>query len=331
MNIDLSHRADIEIYHGDPQSELLRTIRDTMNYEGFRRTVGFSGLDGVRAALNDGMPDLLVLDTKFDGGEVCSTVNELRHNELGKNPFVPVIVTTWEPSSELINDLSNCGADAVLVKPFAPKQLMDRMGALANNRQPFVVTSDYVGPDRNKGSIQDSKLPLIAVPNTLRNKANGEPLDLEHLQQEIDATMAQVNEQKLSRHAYQIGFLIAIILPEYNSDELDDSVLDKIDCLTFVAQDVKRRMSGTRYEHVSDLCQTLVDVVTRIQTDFPTPRVKDMKLLKPLSDAILAGFHPDNDAAAMAAEITDSIKVFEAKQTRPAPTTALSEQIWLSW
>ena len=318
MLIDRNHRADIDIFHGDPQSELLRTIRDAMNHEGFRRVAGFGALESARAALNDNIPDLLVLDTKFGGSEVCSTVNELRHYDLGKNPFVPVIVTTWEPSRDLIHSLANCGADAVLVKPFAPKQLFDRIGTLANNRQPFVVTSDYVGPDRNNRSNLDSKLPLIEVPNTLRAKARGESLDLERLQQAIDATMAQVNEQKLSRHAYQISFLVGLILPAHNSDKLDDSVLGNINSLTFVAQDVKRRMSGTQYEHVSDLCQTLLDVVTRIQEDFPTPSAKDMKLLNPLSDAILAGFHPDNDAAAMAEEITDSIKTYEAKQTSGA-------------
>lgn len=201
MAIDRDRRGAIDIYHGDPQSDLLQTIRDTMNHEGFRRMVGFSSLTDVRASLNVGAPDLVVLDSGLEGGDVCSTVNELRHNELGRNPFVPVIVTTWEPSHDLIHRLANCGADAVLVKPFAPKQLMDRMESLASNRRPFVVTSDYVGPDRSKESSEKSKLPLIEVPNTLRAKVRGEPLHMERLQQAIDATMAQVNEQKLSRHA----------------------------------------------------------------------------------------------------------------------------------
>ena len=56
----------------------------------------------------------------------------------------------------------------------------------------------------------------------------------------------------------------------------------------------------------------------RIQEDFPTPGAKDMNLLKPLSDAILAGFHPNSDAAAMAQEITDSIKTYEAKHISDA-------------
>ena len=319
MTINRDRRGAIDIYHGDPQSNLLQTIRDTMSHEGFRRMSGFGGLENLRASLNVGSPDLVVLDSGLEGGDVCSTVNELRHNEIGRNPFVPVIVTTWEPSHDLIHRLANCGADAVLVKPFAPKQLMDRMESLASNRRPFVVTSDYVGPDRSKEPKEQSKLPLIEVPNTLRAKVRGERLDLESLQQAIDATMAQINEQKLSRHAYQIGFLVGLILPAYKDGELDGSTLERINQLVFVAQDVMRRMIGTQYEHVSDLCRSLIGVVTGIQESFPKPNEKDMKLLSPLSDAILMGFHPDTDAAAMASEITDSIEQFEARQTRGRP------------
>ena len=84
MAIDRDRRGAIDIYHGDPQSDLLQTIRDTMNHEGFRRMVGFSSLTDVRASLNVGAPDLVVLDSGLEGGDVCSTVNELRHNELGE-------------------------------------------------------------------------------------------------------------------------------------------------------------------------------------------------------------------------------------------------------
>ncbi len=319
MTINRDRRGSTDIYHGEPQGNLMQTIRDTMNHEGFRRMSGFNGLEEVRVSLRDGTPDLVVLDSGLKGGDVCSTVNELRYNELGRNPFVPVIVTTWEPSRDLIHRLASCGADAVLVKPFAPKQLMDRMESLAGNRRPFVVTSDYVGPDRSKETKEQSKLPLIEVPNTLRAKVRGEPISIDRLQQEIDATMAQVNEQKLSRHAYQIGFLVGLILPAYQDGKLHESTSEKINQLVLVTQDVMRRTTGTQYEHVSDLCRSLIGVVTGIQDSFPKPAEKDMKLLSPLSDAILMGFHPDTDAAAMASEITDSIEKFEARQARGAP------------
>ena len=47
MLIDRSHRADIDIFHGDPQAELQRSIRDAMSHEGFRRVAGFGALERV--------------------------------------------------------------------------------------------------------------------------------------------------------------------------------------------------------------------------------------------------------------------------------------------
>ena len=187
---------------------------------------------------------------------------------------------------------------------------------MANRRKKFVVTSGYVGPDRRKDQTRESPIPLIDVPNTLRAKVQGESVNLTVLQQEIDTALTEVNEQKLSRHAYQIGFLVGIIQPAYNTGELDASVLEEINHLVFVARDVERRMIGTRFEHVSSLCQTLIGLVTGIQESFPKASDKDMELLKQLSDAVLVGFHPNNDSAAMAAEISDSIKFFEAMQAR---------------
>ncbi len=316
MSIQREQRSDIGIYHGDPQSNLLRTIRDTMTHEGFRGLTNFGNLEDIRSALDDDNPDVLVLGAEFVDGSVCETINELRHNETGKNPFVPVIVTTWEPDQELVERVADCGADALLVKPFAPKQLIQRIECLANRRKKFVVTSNYIGPDRRTDPNRASPIPLIDVPNTLRAKVRGESVNLTVLQQEIDAALAEVNEQKLSRHAYQIGFLVGIIDPAYNEGELDASVLEEINHLGFVARDVERRMIGTQFEHVGDLCQSLIGLVTGIQASFPKASDKDMELLKQLSDAVLVGFHPNNESAAMAAEISDSIKSFEAKQDR---------------
>ena len=153
MQIDRVQRASIDIYHGDPQSNLLRTIRDTMNHEGFRGMTNFGSLETVCDALNAATPDVLVLGAELEDDSVCSTINELRHSETGRNPFVPVIVTTWEPDQNLVEKVANSGADALLVKPFAPKQLIDRIEHLAHKRKPFVVTSDYIGPDRRNDTL----------------------------------------------------------------------------------------------------------------------------------------------------------------------------------
>ncbi len=316
MAINREQRSDIDIYHGDPQSNLLRTIRDTMNHEGFRGMSNFGSLGDVRAALDRESPDVLVLGSEFRDGSVCSTIKELRHNETGRNPFVPVIITAWEPDRNLVEKIVDSGADALLVKPFSPWQLIERIDCLANRRKPFVVTSERIGPDRRKDTSRESEIPLIDVPNTLQAKAQGIAINASSLQQEIDDALTEVNEQKLLRHAFQVGFLVGVIVPTYDAGKFEAEVLDEIKLLVFVARDVERRMRGTQYEHVSGLCQTLIDLVTDMQENFPNASEKDVELLKQLSDAVLVGFHPDNDAAAMASEISASIKTFEAKRSR---------------
>lgn len=109
---------------------------------------------------------------------------------------------------------------------------------------------------------------------------------------------------------------MGLIVPTFDASKLDSAVLEEIKLLVFVARDVERRMRGTQYEHVSGFCQTLIRLVTYMQVNFPNASEKDVELLKQVSDAILVGFHPDNDAAAMASEISASIKTFEAKRSR---------------
>ena len=187
---------------------------------------------------------------------------------------------------------------------------------MANRRKPFVVTSERIGPDRRKYPHRESEIPLIDVPNTLRTKVHGVDVSPGELRQNIDVVLTEVNEQKLLRHAFQIGFLVGVIPPTYDAGKLDESVLEETNLLVSVTRNIERRMRGTQYEHVSDLCQTLISLVTRMQENFPNLSDKDTELSKQLSDAVLVGFHPDNDAAEMASEISASIKSFEAKRTR---------------
>ncbi len=161
-----------------------------------------------------------------------------------------------------------------MVKPFSPWQLIERIDCLANRRKPFVVTSERIGPDRRKDASRESEIPLIDVPNTLQAKAQSIAINAGSLQQKIDDALTEVNEQKLLRHAFQVGFLVGVIVPTYDAGKFEPEILDEIKLLVFVARDVERRMRGTQYEHVSGLCQTLIGLVADMQENFPTPAKK---------------------------------------------------------
>ena len=68
--------------------------------------------------------------------------------------------------------------------------------------------------------------------------------------------------------------------------------------LLYVAEDSRRRMVGTKYDHVSELCQSLIKVTVNIRAAGGSPESKDVRLLNPLSQAIQAGFGTGTAAAA---------------------------------
>src|SRR3546814_3917356 len=63
------------------------------------------------------------------GGDACEVLHAVRHNKLGKNPFVPVILTSWRPQPDLVRRVVDSGADDFLVKPLSPGKLLQRVEA----------------------------------------------------------------------------------------------------------------------------------------------------------------------------------------------------------
>ena len=185
---------------------------------------------------------------------------------------------------------------------------------LINDRKPFIVTSDYIGPDRRRYLGRgDSSIPLIDVPNTLRTKANGEVVDLTELSTAVNDAMSEVNDQRLVRHSYQINLLVEMIVPAYGKEKVAPVIRVHVQKLAAVAEEVSCRLAGSRFEHVAEICQNLRDVADSINSNWQAPNQKDIDLLKPLSQAVLASFNPDRDSSDMAGEIAGMVSKFAGK------------------
>ena len=307
---------DVSILFGEPESGLRHALRAALNREGFSDVRDFDKADPVREALSKGEPDLLLIDSEMDEGEADSLITDVRHNRLGKNPFIPVIVTIWEPTRELVQRVASSGTDDMLVKPLSPAQLFDRIRALVNNRKPFVVTSDYIGPDRRKDLERESNIPTIEVPNTLRAKVKGEPINRGSIDALIQEAQHDINDQRLKRNAFQIGFLVNLLLPEFSKSEVTDERIQSVDRLIQVSRDTGERMKGTEYEHVSSLCSTMIRVASSISDAITLPDEKDISLLKPLSEAIVAAFNPHDSAVDIASQISSAVSTYESKKQK---------------
>lgn len=313
--------GDIVVVLGDPKSETRRLLRGAMAASGYREVRECADIKAVETHVESAVPpDLLITDTKMPGGDIFEVISRMRRGEKGDNPFVPVIMLTWDANADVIRKAVGCGVDDILAAPISPADLFGRIKTLVSKRKPFVVTSDYIGPDRRRdaGRNAGDGIPLIDVPNTLRSKAMGEPVNVSELKAAVGEVMTEINDQRLVRHSYQINFLVGIIFPAYQAGEITPEIRVHVTQLAEVAAEVEGRLAGSRFEHVGELCQTLSGVATSIRGSWREPNRKDVELLKPLSQAILAGFNPDKDSTDMASEITNMVSKFSGKANEDA-------------
>ena len=305
----------IVVLLADAKAEMRRLVHDAFRNFGLRGVRDYSSVMALQASIASNVqPDLIVTDARFPDGEVFGLVERMRRGDLGNNPFVPVILMTWNADADLIKKAVDCGVDYILAAPISPQDVFKRIQILIADRKPFVVTSDYIGPDRRRDpSRGDSDIPLIDVPNTLRSRALGEIVDLDALDAMVQETMAEVNEQRLIRHSYQINLLVGMILPAYASGKVTPEIQVHVQKLAAVAEEVRDRLIGSRFEHVGELCQNLSDVADSIHSNWEKPSRKDIDLLTPLSQAVLASFNPKRDSSEMAGEIAGMVSKFSGK------------------
>ena len=123
-DVDHRRRETIEIFIGDPKPHLLQALRNALLHEEFGATADFGKVEEVLVALKHQCPDVLILDAGLDDGDVSDVIRKIRSHEIGDNPFVLVIVTTWEPDRDSVRRVASCGTDAMLIKPISPGQVL---------------------------------------------------------------------------------------------------------------------------------------------------------------------------------------------------------------
>lgn len=300
---------EVALFVVEPNPQIRECIKEALLDLGFRLIKHFEKVSRLKEGIEAAMPDLIVADVGITDGDVCSMFYAIRHHQTGDNPFVPIISTSWSGTEQLLRKVIDSGADDLLIKPFSVGLLKERIERLVHFRKLFIVTSDYIGPDRhNMPRPQPEHLPLLKVPNTLQTKATSEgDVDPAELQKGIDYAVSVVNEHKMIRHAHQIVYLSDLIVPAFARKTANGSLENLIERLIYVTGDLARRMKETRFSHVSKLCGSLIKVTTAIHEKVDNPDSKDLKLLPELAQATQAAFTSDEKIISLVQDISVSV------------------------
>src|SRR5580692_3325713 len=194
----------------DPVGANRNATRMALYTLGFRHIETAATLESFAEQIIFSPPDLAICEAHGVDNDLCALIQRLRQGETGENPFVVIIVTAWDNSNTLVGRVVNSGADDLILRPFSVAQLSQRIRTHVERRKGFVVTSDYIGPDRRRNADRPSDVELFQPPNSLKMKVQ-ENLTADaaakRLESELAAVRSKFDSEKLSRDAFQICVL----------------------------------------------------------------------------------------------------------------------------
>jgi len=172
-------------------------IKTYLEKEGFQAIVAHDGEDGL-SMIKTAKPGFVILDImlpKMDGWEVCRRLRSFSD--------VPVLMlTAREEEIDRVLGLS-LGADDYVVKPFSPRELLERVKAILRRARPVQSKKEQV---LSQGG-------LVLDPEKLKVTLQGEPVSLtSHEYKLLHALMRSpgrvFSRSELLDHFYQHGEVV---------------------------------------------------------------------------------------------------------------------------
>jgi DNA-binding response OmpR family regulator len=298
----------------DPVSANRTATRATLYALGFRRTETVSTIEAFVEAIQTRPPDLAMCEAQGADEELCQTIQQLRQGGAGYNPFVVIMVTAWEKNAQLINRVVSSGADDLILRPFSTALLGSRIEAHIERRKGFVITTDYVGPDRRKDETRQSNVPLFEPPNSLKMKAKDKlsaDAIAKRLEGELRAAREKLSSEKLRRDAFQVCILWRLMQEGLPSRGMPP----ELEKLSTLARSMDQRCRDGEIAEAREWCDGLLAAVEGLTLGLD--RNASMHLLGHAALSLHHVFHPETSAADHLAEIDATVAIIRARNQVP--------------
>ena len=278
-------RASVLLF--DPVHVNQRTTRYALFEIGFRQIECVSSLAEFKTVLADSAPALVVAESSATDSDIFNIVRQVRRSELGANPFVVFLLTTWSRDTTHIRRAIECGADDLIVRPFSTSFAEERVKTLIKGRKDFVVTSDYIGPDRRKDSERASDAPALKVPNFLQATVENDQEALNDANNWIREAKETVVAERLRRIAMRIVITAELHISKHTEGGLPVP-LDSADMMRS-ARELRAQLVKASRREAAEVAEALIDQVQTIsKAENPAP--SNLRLIKELAMGAYAAF-----------------------------------------
>lgn len=99
--------------------------------------------------------DLIITDWMENPDHGIKLTKKIREGGAGPNPYVPIIMTAGYSHLSTVLRARDSGISDYLVKPFSAKALASRISRVVEDKRHFVISENFVGPDRRFGQVKD--------------------------------------------------------------------------------------------------------------------------------------------------------------------------------
>ncbi|MFC4272082.1 response regulator [Sneathiella chungangensis] len=288
----------------DPEPSMRQNTRSALLNIGFGEVIACAdGREFVERA-ERGDFDLIVAETAGEKADIHHVIRDIRRHRLGKDPFINVVLSLWNTAPDIVGDVMNAGADDLITRPMSRTQISTRILRLISARKPFIVTADYIGPDRRLVTRSSPTKPMLIVPNSLRAKVENRP-ELAATPEAVRLAMTVVNERKISIYAEQLMRLSsAVILLSGSRDSFGDRA-DVVVAMRERNKSLIESVAGTEFTHIVSLCDALESLLLRIEKATTKLDDKDRDLLSQIPYAIHKGCSELHLSAGLAFDIRE--------------------------
>ncbi|HEX4637577.1 MAG TPA: hypothetical protein VH189_15440 [Rhizomicrobium sp.] len=301
--------VDVLIY--DPVSSNRTATRSAMFSLGFRKTETVSTLEAFIDAVQTNPPDIALCEAQGAVEELCSTIQQLRQGSAGHNPFIVIIVTAWEKNTTLINRVVSSGADDLLLRPFSTALLGQRIETHVDRRKGFIITTDYVGPDRRRDGGRAANVELFDPPNSLKMKAK-DRLSGDDIARKLDAELRVAREklttEKLRRDSFQVCVLWRLLQDQPCIAGQAPPDLIKLQLL---AKAVETRTKDSEFAAGVEWCQSVLASAEGLVAG--VDRNASMHLLGHAALSLHQVFYPDKSPADQLSEIDAAVEAIRSR------------------
>jgi len=316
--IDYS-RASVALY--DPVHVNQRTTRYSLHEIGFRDILQLSNLSELKRMVQDEAPHLVIAETADHEQDVFRLVRAIRLGEISNNPFTAILLTSWRRDGDLVRNAIGCGADDLLIRPLSNSFIEDRIRTLIRARKPFIVTSDYIGPDRRRDQDRGAGAAKpIEAPNVLKAVVTNDIEALQRAHAWIDEAQRTVEGERLRRLCMRI-----IVGAEAGMREIKEGRMPAIDLSEFEnsARELRARMAKFRSSEASRVARALVEVSQELREPSGLT-LANLSLAKELSMAAYVAYAGDDGMERSQEEMA---RAAEALQKRMAQASVRKSQV----